>query len=598
MSKLDAALAAASISLKKYDPTKTRPVYLPNGSVTVGKFSEILRTSLGKKLIDYPEVILGTQDPDTMTELLREHADEHFESDDDSSGEIITPKELEGMTLNVDTSSNEGASKRYFCTDEEEFVSEEISGTFYIEICDLSLAEAARRARKVVPRYMPRAERGITLAKNPITGAPQNLHNSYIPAHWDIWRRRNPIAWKKLPAKPPALVMKLLKHVIPSAEERGYFYAWAYESIVRRSYVYLVLCGAPGVGKNRIKLLMRALHGVKNSADGKKETLGANQSKFNSQMENNTLIWFDELKYGPDMEPRMKEYQNDSASIEKKGEDATRSTEIHCSMVISNNYPRDNYILFNSRKFAPLVLGDGPLTNSMTSDEIAELSRKLEDKTRDDKFVAQIAKWILSIGEKYSAKWPNLEYQGPKYWELAHTSMSRWQKIAILTTTIENDRGPFRGWNPVKKAFLWSEVEEGLRKKKEYESKDYRDATTVKSFFETYRDIKGQKVFEVEDAGKGVMQDFWIRPINGLEKKNIAFSLNKEDGGSLFLGTEEEESKLKKKETKESVESIPKQERKKLERPRGISNFQWRKMKAEWEAANGDIENEDDKDLL
>jgi len=294
-------------------------------------------------------------------------------------------------------------------------------------------------------------------------------------------------------------------------------------------------------------------------------------------MEENTFLWFDELRYGPEMEPRMKEYQNDYISIEKKGQDTTRSTEIFCSMVISNNHARDNYLLFNSRKFAPLVLGSKPLTTAMSPSEIQDISERLDDTHPrfDVKLVSQVAKWIMSIGPKYVGKWPNLEYQGPMYWKLAHTSMSRWQKITVLALTTENKKGVFAGWDDSKKGFLWSKVEEELRRKKEFGPHDYRDASTVKAFFETYCDIVGKRVFEVEADEKSIVQDFWIKPIGGLVKRNITISLNNGQGDIIS----------------------------KLIRPPKITDFQWRKMKEEYKSVkeglgDDDREKENETDLF
>jgi hypothetical protein len=158
------------------------------------------------------------------------------------------------------------------------------------------------------------------------------------------------------------------------------------------------------------------------------------------------------------------------------------------------------------------------------------------------------------------------------YWKLAHTTMSRWQKITILALTVQNKNGPFKGWNEGKQAFLWSEVEHALRVKKEFESHDYRDATTVKAFLETYCDTTGKRVFEVESTENNTLQDFWIRPIGGLVKKNVTISLNSDQGADL-------------------VGNISSG----LVRPTGISNFQWRKMKE----AQGGLNDEDKEiDLL
>jgi hypothetical protein len=570
MSALKAALDAAGIVIKSYDPEKSRPVRTTEGTLTVGSFSQALMKALGKQLKNFPEILDGIQDHTEMERLLDEYAVEELGAGPGGS----CPPELSHLTLYVDTSSSDPGMKKYFCTTPDGFKDISISGQYYIQKCGIGPKEIVHRATGVVPKYLPHRPPGVHRLINPVTQTPIDYYNSYVPPAWRLWKMRNPGEWAKLPAKPPSLVLRMIQHVIPSKEERNYFYAWLYTSMTSRAYTFLVLCGLPGVGKNRLKLLIRALHGEYNSADGKKETFGANQSKFNSQMEENTLIWFDELKYGPDMEPRMKEYQNEYISIERKGQDASRSTQIFCSMVISNNYPRDNYILFNSRKFAPLVLGNKALTAALTPEEIGELSEKLDDTHPkfDVKMTAQIAKWITTIGPKHAAKWPNLEYQGPMYWKLAHTSMSRWQKIAVLALTVENKNGPFKGWDATRGAFLWSKVEEALRHKKEYESKDYRDASTVKAFFETYCDLEGKKVFEVENTTSNTLQDFWIRPIHGLVRRKGEIKLDPHDD--------------------EVIMNMP-------VRPPGMSEFQWRKIREEFEASSqGGLENVRDTDLL
>lgn len=563
MSVLKAALEESGLVIKSYNPEKAKPLRTNDGSLTVGAFAEKLLERLGKKksLGSHADVVAAVYDRPEMERLVEEYSATEL-----GSTGVSVPEEISHLTLNIDTASTDPGLKKFFCTTQEEFREPSVSGQYYIGKCSLSAVEAMQLARAVVPRYMPRRKVGIHPEIDKVTQAKIDYFNNYIPPAWELFQKRNPREWAKIPAKPPKVIVRLIQHVIPNQEERNYFYAWLYASLTKRSYVYLVLCGLPGVGKNRLKLLMRSLHGSLNASDGKKETFGANQSKFNSQMEENTFLWFDELKYGPDMEPRMKEYQNDYISIEKKGQDATRSTEVFCSMVISNNYPRDNYLLFNSRKFAPLVLGEKPLTASMTPEEINDISERLDDThpNFDITLVCQIAKWIHTVGPKHLPKWPNLEYQGPKYWELAHTSMSRWQKISVLAMTVQNKNGPFPGWDNTKKAFLWSKVEEALRRKKEFLTTDYRDASTVKAFFETYCNKSGKKIFEVEATESNTLQDFWIKPLQELIKANVSISLNHKNGGAGIIG---------------------------LERPPGMSDYKWEKLVAE---KNKELELQDD----
>jgi hypothetical protein len=345
-----------------------------------------------------------------------------------------------------------------------------------------------------------------------MTEEEEKILNTYVPPEWELWRKKNPKDWQKLPSKPPKLVMKLLTHLIPDPKERKYFYAWLYASLTARSYVYLVLCGAPGAGKNRLKLLLRALHGRDNTNDGKKSTL---DNRFNYQLSQGTLTWFDELKYDSDMENVMKEIQNDYLSIERKGVDATRSSTIHSSMVISNNKPRDNFLAFDARKFAPLMLAPVDLRHSMSEAEIELFSRKVETGKPDFdvRFVAQVAKWILSIGAANLKTWPTLEYRGPMFWTLAHTSMARWQKKAI-STLIDKKTGIRVGWDDAEGAHIWSKVEEKITKRSGEHAMVFPDYSSVKAFFDIFCDGNGMRAFTTKlIPGNNIMGDFYIYPL-------------------------------------------------------------------------------------
>lgn len=590
MSELKKALAETNITIRKFDSSKVRPVYTAKTSVSVSKFTDELVAGLGSKLLEHPAIVETINNPAKMEVLLEAYASEENLLPVEGVGEPITiSPDVAHLTLNVDTSSKEPGSRRFFCTTKEEFVDIHTSGQMYLDLCGISPQEAiiSGIARQVVPRYMPRRSCGIHVAQDEVTQKPVNFYNTYIPAKWIRWKNQNPRAWEKLRDTPPEDIIRLLKHLIPLKDEREYLYAYIYHSLVKRAYVFLVLQANPGVGKNRLKILFTALHGETNSVAGKKETFGANQSKFNSQMEEATNIWFDELKYDAEMEPRMKEYQNDYIPIEKKGLDTTRSTEIFCTMPISNNYPRDNYLLFNSRKFVPLVMGEKPLTEVMKPEEIEKMSNRLDESRPeyDVKYVAQIAKWIYKVGRKHHDRWPNLEYQGPKFWELAHSSMSRWQKIAVLALTVQNMRGPFAGWDDAKQAFLWSKVEESLRRKKEYESKDYRDSTTVKAFFDTYRDSKGKKVFDVEVVDKSVVKDFWVKPIEGLKKIKGGISLEAmiEDSEDMQAAKDHANGNGHSNGNGHTNGNGHHMTKPKLERPPNISDYKWRQMKEAWD---------------
>ena len=356
----------------------------------------------------------------------------------------------------------------------------------------------------MIPEYLPRSKPGIDKLKS--KGKESVVFNKYIPPLWKNYQE-----FDKLPDRLPTIFEKLVTHLFPIAEEREYFYAWLHASMYSRAFVYLVLCGAPGTGKNRLKLILRALHGHANSIDGKRSTL---VERFNSQLSDSTLAWFDELHYDMDMENIMKELQNDTISIERKGVDATRATRIYASLVISNNKPRDNYIAFDARKFVPLKVTSKRLEQSMTKEEIDQLTAKVENEdseTFDIKFLAQIAKWIKKHGK--SNKWPQLEYKGPMFYTLAHTSMSRWQKKAATMVLEANPQTSARITYDEEKGFLWSSMQEINQKKNGDRSLQFPDFTSVKYFFDIFKDGQGRKAFKTRNVKDNIMGDFWVKPL-------------------------------------------------------------------------------------
>lgn len=571
MAKLDKPLELANILIKKYDPSKLRPVQTgDHTTLSISKFTSLLVTGLKKDAWSFPEITKCINNVPEMESLLEEWAVENCQ---ETGGGGVVPEDLSDLILNVDMSSSRRES-RYFCTTPDELVETKVSGEYYIDKCGLDMKQAINTARAVVPRYMPRSSLGVHTKADPTTQRKINFYNTYVPAAWAIWKKKNLEEWNKLPAKCPGNILEMIKHMVPLKEERSYLYAWVYTSITTRAYVYLILNGIPGLGKNLLHSVIGSLHGKANHVNGKKETFGANGSKFNGQLFNSTFASFDELKYDRDLEPRLKEYQNDSASKELKGIDATGSSDLFCSMAISNNYPRDNYIPFDSRKFCPIVMGNTKLKDLMSLEDISEIAKKVDesDAAFDVKFVAQFAKWILKIGPDHAAKFNRLEYQGPKFWELAHASMSRWQKVVVVALTTRNTRGYFPGWHETKKAFQWTEVEAALRRKKDLSDKDYRDPSTVKAFFDNYRDTEGKKAFETKAFTGSILQDFWVWPLHGVEKVLGDVTVEMEDGESIKIS-----------------EAGP------LERPKGTSDYLWQKMKLEY-AKSKKVET--DNDLL
>lgn len=543
MEDLKKVIDKAGIEITRIVPSKPRPIYTTTGQIGVKALVQLIEEELGDDIIDYPEYFKISRKPAKLAAALKEYAEAEDLLKDPSDGqgdEFEIPDELKSLTLNVEKSAKDSKDE-FFVTTENEYISK-TSGRAYLGMCGIPPQIAYKIARPVFKEYKPRSKKGVTQFINTKTKEEINTYNTYIPPEWSIWKEENPKKWDALPAKPPALLMKLLRHLIPIEEERKYFYAWLYASITGRSYVYLVLCGAPGAGKNRLKLVMKALHGRENTNDGKKSTL---IEKFNSQLSEGTLTWFDELRYNSEMENVMKELQNDYLSIEKKGVDATSSSTIHSSMVISNNKPRDNFIAFDARKFAPLVIGNRDLNHSMTPEEIARLTEKVEEERPgfDVKFVAQIAKWILQVGENNFSRYKNLEYRGPMFWSLAHTSMTRWQKKAVTLLMAAHLKpivlyGGDEDKNKSKFSdIVWSEVEEKDSRRHGDKSSMWPDFTSVKSFLEAFRDSSGDKVFETRAVREDIFGDFRVKVLKDKVDLVTEFQLQNQRGSLETGGT-------------------------------------------------------------
>lgn len=514
--KLSIALDAAGINLTKFDASKKRCVFLDSESkaMTVESFGVRIRERIGRKFKDHSEICELTYDPPGLETAVREYAEEKNILIG-APKERVVPEEMAKYVLNADMSSD---PVKFFVTKNDLMV--RMSGAFYLLTMGLKYEEAIISARHCFRDYDPRGSAGMRESTN--RSEVMNVFNTYVPPVWMTHEKFT----KTYEPKIPPLFKKLIKHVLPIQSERTYFYAWLYMSVFKRAPTYLVLCGDPGIGKNRLKLLMRALHGQDNTPDGKKSML---TERFNSQVENTTLLYFDELKYNEEVENILKEMQNETLSIEKKGIDATRSTKIFASMVIANNYPRDNYLQFDSRKFVPLQLNPKPLLASMDDAEITELTNMTEfedSDTFDIAALAEFAKWLKRHGPTFQKRYKNMEYKGPKFWFLAHTSMSKWQSAIIHHFYIEKKK--FAPDLVTENGYLWSSIEPLIRRKL-HRGYNWPHVENIRRFLAIYCDLDGRKGFETTPLG-GLESDFYVKPL----LKKVA-QPKEEDKGFLDL---------------------------------------------------------------
>lgn len=492
---------AINQKVRKIDLNKRRPVLLENHTaMDFEKFAEFLANALRRIYKDHQDVFdvaINEERHADFIEMVKLHA----RNTRCLVGDSVRPESLTDYQLNMDLESD---PTKFFVTTKDEYLSA-ISGAAFIQMMGMKNDEAVANARHVFMEYDPRGSKGVRSVKN--SRESRQVFNTYVPP---LWRGHANVKMKNPKIHP--LFLKCIKHVFPIKIERQFFYAWLYASIFRRAPTYLILCGNAGLGKNRIKLLLRALHGHENTPDGKRSSL---TERFNSQVERTTLLWFDELNFNEAVENILKEMQNETLSIERKGIDATRSTKIFSSMVISNNYPRNNYIQFDSRKFVPLELGTTRLGTSMTNKEIDSLTRMTafpEAKEFDVAALAELVGWLKLNGPALVEKFPNLEYKGPMFYRLAHTTMSRWQ-TAIIQFILSPEK--------LKSAFVSDRKELGVRWTtlekdiKRLLGKGYHmpHTETIRRFLEIYCSLKGEQGFKVTPVKDAINGDFYVKPL-------------------------------------------------------------------------------------
>lgn len=422
------------------------------------------------------------------------------------------PKELQGLSLNCDLTN----PKKLFLTLPDGSISL-VNAKVFLSHFKITEDAAPSKARLVYTKYDPRMPKGITNGQVPGFNEQVNILNIYSPAQW-----------KAVPDQgktPDQLFFNLINHLFPVEKDRKFVLYWLRKSLVDRAKTFLMLCGVGGVGKNRLKLLFTALHGATNSVDGKKSTL---TTQFNSQLANNTLMWFDELRFGESEENVMKEMPNETASIEAKFHDSTSRTQLFGSYVISNNKPRDNYISMDARKFCPVVLNNKRLETSMTIDEIGEFSSKvdLSDPNYDNEYVATIGHWIINNCD--SEEFPLDEYKGKMFHILTHTSMTRWQKrtISIITNMKANGEvfeidkiaaskykeflsGGYGKMHSSSFEFLFESIG-----KYNHSTFICPELSTVEAFLANYRDLAGQKVCEITRKPNALEGNFTIERLD------------------------------------------------------------------------------------
>lgn len=514
-------LSCLGLEIQKYDSSVTNSITYTNGSkqkpASLQKAVKLALSTLPPKDLTLLPILINDRE---FTSFLMEYLPRYAVAPSEA------PREISDLTLNIDISN----ADNIFLTDDKGYLSL-VDYRIMANHLSYSDVEVISRARKVYPKYNPRSEVKMYVGEVPGYSGEFTIFNKYLPP-----------AWRALPdtnSPPPKLFLKLVNHLWPDLEDRAFGLYWMRKSIVGRAKTFLMLCGPAGVGKNRLKLLMTAAHGPMNAVDGKKSTL---TTQFNSQLSEGTILWFDELKFNESEENAMKEIPNESVSIEQKGVDATRRTELYGSYIISNNKPRDNYLSMDARKFVPLTLNTRRLEESMTMEEIETFSNKcdVEKDTFDARFVADICYYLINKCD--SDKWPVDEYKSKMFYILTHTSMSRWQKrvVSILAdmsyegrelelTSV--DRRAAKNFKSCKIGHIKCSSLEILFESysKFYGSTlAFPEFSTVEAFLNYYRDLNGNKICEIQKIPGDIYGNFIIHRMDVAEVSLVIQDISEE----------------------------------------------------------------------
>ncbi len=296
-----------------------------------------------------------------------------------------------------------------------------------------------------------------------------------------------PQPWKAL--KPsgvqPELFIEFINFFIPEDKEREEVLQWLYTAAFYKNYYALVLCGVKGTGKGIFSTLAKKVAaGSYLEAFDAPESMGSS-SHFNSSLLNARLCVFDEITINFKNKDRLKRLMNDFATLEGKGVDAQKNVKLWANFIISNNFPLDNNLEWDDRRFLVPELTKTKIEKEWGVDKIDELVLKIE---QDPQFICDVVHYIKSEIKYFRAKTNPLRTQ--LFYKIVYFSLTPWQKSLLeFPSKTSDDRG-LEGYplleirNFHKLQFKSSDDQDS--------SKRFAQNQTVSQFLENYRHGKDQ----------------------------------------------------------------------------------------------------------
>jgi len=256
-------------------------------------------------------------------------------------------------------------------------------------------------------------------------GVPDIFHaNSHITPDW---RREKAIEAPKLPKE----FVELLNHLfVKDVESIQYVLFWLYTMLTSRNQTYLHLIGGKGVGKGSFFRIARRLVGVDNYVT---IDLSFWSNKFNSELKDRRLCYFDEHDIDESNLSQLKLYANDEIPIQEKHIPTKGNYTNFASLAISNN-PKDavNRIEYQDRRFSiPLCRQEGDIAKELGIEWEEALRHKTE---KDPSFIKSIGDYILYLGDsgKFSPEFsPGKAFKSDLFYETVEKNLYSWQFIVV-----------------------------------------------------------------------------------------------------------------------------------------------------------------------
>lgn len=295
-----------------------------------------------------------------------------------------------------------------------------------------------------------------------------------------------PQPWKKLDPldETPQDFEEFINFFIPNEDERLEVLQWLYSAAFNKNHYALVLCGVKGTGKGIFSTLAKRITaGSSLEAFDAPESMGS-FSHFNSSLLNARLCVFDEITINSKNKDRLKRLMNDFATLEGKGVDAQKNVKLWANFIISNNFPLENNLEWDDRRFLVPDLTQVKIEKEWGTEKIDSLLEKIE---HSDQFICDVVHYIKSKIKYFRPKTNPLRTN--LFYKIVYFSLTPWQKSLLdfpFKTVEKKDDG-------------YSMVELRSFHKMHFKNSDDQDTSkrfpqnqTVSQFLENYRHGKSQ----------------------------------------------------------------------------------------------------------